>query len=158
MRSGTSGASTRNWPRAAVWPWLVQLGQGRGGFYSYEGLENLVGCDIHNVPEIRPELQRLEEGAQVCGLVVGRHHAAQAQRGAFGRHGKRAWPGGIESLEAVVGQVSGSKRHGRLGEGRRPGGTKDGNVRSRPWTFPRILAERPGHPSRPSASSSACTC
>ena len=55
-------AVTIDAPRAAVWPWLVQLGQGRGGFYSYEGLENLVGCDIHNVPELRPELQELREG------------------------------------------------------------------------------------------------
>ena len=31
-------------PPSAVWPWVVQLGAGRGGFYSYEGLENLVGC------------------------------------------------------------------------------------------------------------------
>src|SRR5690349_21405415 len=30
-----------------VWPWIAQLGQGRGGFYSYDLLENLVGCDIH---------------------------------------------------------------------------------------------------------------
>src|SRR5215207_5230107 len=52
-------AITINAPRSAVWPWLVQLGQGRGGFYSYEGLENLVGCGIHNVSQIRPELQRL---------------------------------------------------------------------------------------------------
>jgi hypothetical protein len=49
-------------PRSAVWPWLVQLGQGRGGFYTYEGLENLVGCQIHNVMVIRPELQRLQVG------------------------------------------------------------------------------------------------
>jgi hypothetical protein len=49
-------------PREAVWRWLVQLGQGRGGFYSYEPLENLVGCGIHNVREIRPDLQRLQEG------------------------------------------------------------------------------------------------
>ncbi len=28
-----------------AWPWLVQMGQGRGGFYSYEWLENLIGCD-----------------------------------------------------------------------------------------------------------------
>jgi hypothetical protein len=49
-------------PRSAVWPWLVQLGQGRGGFYTYEGLENLVGCRIHNLMEIRPELQRLAVG------------------------------------------------------------------------------------------------
>jgi hypothetical protein len=27
---------------AQVWPWLVQLGQGRGGLYSYDWLENLV--------------------------------------------------------------------------------------------------------------------
>jgi hypothetical protein len=52
-------AITISAPRSAVWPWLVQLGQGRGGFYSYEWLENLIGCDIHNVLEIRPELQRL---------------------------------------------------------------------------------------------------
>jgi hypothetical protein len=52
-------------PRSAVWPWLVQLGQARGGFYSYEGLENLVGCQIHNVMEIRPELQTLEVGDTV---------------------------------------------------------------------------------------------
>ena len=31
-----------------VWPWIAQLGQGRGGFYSYDRLENLVGCDIHS--------------------------------------------------------------------------------------------------------------
>jgi hypothetical protein len=40
-------------PRAAVWPWLVQIGQDRGGFFSYEVLENLVGCHIHNVLELR---------------------------------------------------------------------------------------------------------
>jgi hypothetical protein len=38
-------------PRSAVWPWLLQLGQGRGGFYSYEGLENLIGCQVRNVYE-----------------------------------------------------------------------------------------------------------
>ena len=32
-----------------VWPWIVQLGQGRGGFYSYDWLENFVAhIDIHN--------------------------------------------------------------------------------------------------------------
>jgi hypothetical protein len=55
-------AITIDAPRAAVWPWLLQIGQGRGGFYSYEALENLVGCDIHNVPELRPALQDLQEG------------------------------------------------------------------------------------------------
>ena len=52
-------------PRSAVWPWLVQLGQGRGGFYSYEALENLVGCQVRNVTELRPELQQLGVGDTV---------------------------------------------------------------------------------------------
>jgi hypothetical protein len=43
-----------------IWPWLVQLGEGRGGFYSYAWLENLIGCRMQNADWIRPELQRLE--------------------------------------------------------------------------------------------------
>jgi hypothetical protein len=35
-----------------VWPWIAQLGQGRGGFYSYDFLENLAGCDIHSADRI----------------------------------------------------------------------------------------------------------
>jgi hypothetical protein len=31
-----------------IWPWLVQLGQGKAGLYSYDWLDNLVGCDIHS--------------------------------------------------------------------------------------------------------------
>ncbi|PCR89052.1 hypothetical protein CP557_21075 [Natrinema ejinorense] len=49
-------------PAEAIWPWLVQIGQGRGGFYSYDWLERAVGADIHNVDRIIPELQDLEEG------------------------------------------------------------------------------------------------
>ena len=52
-------------PRAAVWPWLLQIGQQRGGFYSYESLENLVGCDVHNVLELRRELQALGVGDRI---------------------------------------------------------------------------------------------
>lgn len=43
-----------------VWPWVAQIGQGRGGFYSYDFLENLVGCDIHSVNRIIPEYQHDE--------------------------------------------------------------------------------------------------
>ncbi|WP_318569027.1 hypothetical protein [Salinigranum marinum] len=42
-----------------VWPWLRQLGQDRGGFYSYEWAENLVGLDIHNADRIVAEWQDL---------------------------------------------------------------------------------------------------
>ncbi len=47
---------------ARVWQWLVQIGQGRGGLYSYDGLENLAGCNIHTVDRIVPELQELRIG------------------------------------------------------------------------------------------------
>ena len=40
---------------AAAWPWLAQLGADRGGFYSYEGLENLAGCRLENAETIHPE-------------------------------------------------------------------------------------------------------
>jgi len=52
-------------PATAVWPWLVQMGQGRGGLYSYERLENLVGCDMHNANQIIPEYQHIEIGDKV---------------------------------------------------------------------------------------------
>jgi hypothetical protein len=49
-------------PADTIWQWLVQLGQGRGGFYTFQRLENLAGCDIHNADEIMPELQDLNVG------------------------------------------------------------------------------------------------
>ena len=52
-------------PKSEVWPWLVQMGQGRGGLYSYERLENLVGCEMQNANRILPEYQHLEVGDQV---------------------------------------------------------------------------------------------
>jgi hypothetical protein len=48
-----------------VWPWIAQLGQGRGGFYSYDFAENLVGCDIHSADRIVPEWQSIEVGGRV---------------------------------------------------------------------------------------------
>ena len=48
-----------------VWPWIAQLGQGRGGFYSYDTLENLVGCHIHNADQIVPQWQTITIGDQV---------------------------------------------------------------------------------------------
>jgi hypothetical protein len=52
-------------PPDQVWPWLVQLGQGRGGLHSYDWLENLVGLDIHSADEIVPALQDLSVGDEV---------------------------------------------------------------------------------------------
>jgi hypothetical protein len=55
-------AITIDAPPAQVWPWLAQIGQGRGGFYSYDELENLVGCHIHSAHQILADHQRLEVG------------------------------------------------------------------------------------------------
>ncbi|MFC4247270.1 hypothetical protein ACFOZ7_09715 [Natribaculum luteum] len=49
-------------PPEDVWPWLVQIGQDRGGFYSYDWLENLIGADIHTAEYVVPEYQALSEG------------------------------------------------------------------------------------------------
>ena len=51
-----------NAPPEDVWAWLVQIGQGRGGFYSFDALENLLRCDIHSADRIIPQLQELHTG------------------------------------------------------------------------------------------------
>lgn len=61
-RMGYTRAITIGAPPAIVWSWLVQIGQGRGGLYSFDGLENLARCDIHSTDRIQPELQGLAEG------------------------------------------------------------------------------------------------
>lgn len=42
-------------PPAAVWPWVAQIGADRGGFYSYQWLENLAGCRLRNAEAVHPE-------------------------------------------------------------------------------------------------------
>jgi hypothetical protein len=49
-------------PPHEVWPWLVQMGQGRGGLYSYDFLENLIGCDIHSSEHVVEEWQHVTVG------------------------------------------------------------------------------------------------
>ncbi len=49
-----------------IWPWLVQFGQGRGGWYSYDWLENLLGFDIHTAPGVVPEYQNPQLGEKIC--------------------------------------------------------------------------------------------
>jgi hypothetical protein len=59
---GYTRAITIEAPPGDVWQWLVQMGQGRGGFYSYDGLENLVGCHIHSADSVLPQQQILHSG------------------------------------------------------------------------------------------------
>jgi hypothetical protein len=58
-------AVTVHAPIPDVWPWLVQIGQGRGGLYSYDRLENLFGLGFHSADRIVPELQHLGIGDEV---------------------------------------------------------------------------------------------
>ena len=48
-----------------VWPWLVQIGVGRGGFYTYDALENMKGLNIHGAQRIHPEWQTLRAGDSI---------------------------------------------------------------------------------------------
>jgi hypothetical protein len=50
-------AITIHAPVDRVWPWLAQLGQDRGGFYSFDILENIVGCDMPTDDRLRPDRQ-----------------------------------------------------------------------------------------------------
>ena len=48
---------------ADVWPWLAQMGPGRrGGAYTYDWIENLLGLDMHTVDRVLPDFQHPEIG------------------------------------------------------------------------------------------------
>ena len=62
------GVSTRaidiDAPPPAVWPWLAQMGPSpRGGAYTYDWLENLLGLNMHSSDSVLPEFQHPEVGA-----------------------------------------------------------------------------------------------
>lgn len=59
---GYTRAITIDAPVPDVWPWLAQIGHGRGGLYSYDGLEKLVGCRMHSADAVLPEHQGLRPG------------------------------------------------------------------------------------------------
>lgn len=52
-------------PADKVWPWIMQIGQDRGGFYSYSWLENLFLADIHNVDQLISGLKERQVGELV---------------------------------------------------------------------------------------------
>jgi hypothetical protein len=61
----TTRAVTIDAPAAAVWPWLAQLGSGRGGAYTYDWIENLLGLNMHSASEVIPEFQDIEAGDEL---------------------------------------------------------------------------------------------
>lgn len=76
-----------------LWPWLVQIGFGRAGWYSYDWLDNLGRA---SATEINPEWQHLVAGAVVPAgpisfraTVVDAPHALVLELDASGRTGRR---------------------------------------------------------------------
>jgi len=61
-RGGFTHAITIHAPASRIYPWIAQIGQDKGGFYSYEFLENLVGCNIHNTDHLLAESQVVNPG------------------------------------------------------------------------------------------------
>jgi hypothetical protein len=61
----TTMAVTIAAPAEVIWSWLVQLGQDRGGMYSYDRLEQAIGLDIDSAEAINPAWQRLEPGDRI---------------------------------------------------------------------------------------------
>jgi hypothetical protein len=75
-------------PAAEVWPWIAQVGADRGGFYSYQWLENIAGCNLVNAERVHPEWA-VEEGGllvlhprmrafQIVEVIEPRHFVAYA--------------------------------------------------------------------------------
>lgn len=58
----TTEAISIDAPADEIWPWLAQIGQDRGGLYSFEALENIFGLRFRNADRIHPEWQHLDVG------------------------------------------------------------------------------------------------
>lgn len=58
-------------PPERIWPWLVQLGEDRGGFYSYAELERLAGLRVRNADRVHSEWQRVAVGDTIFSTHLG---------------------------------------------------------------------------------------
>jgi hypothetical protein len=77
-------------PPEKVWPWVAQIGADRGGFYSYQWLENVAGCEVSNAEVVHPEwevrpgmglsLHPKMPPLTIAGLERGRWFVARAPR------------------------------------------------------------------------------
>ncbi len=53
-------------PPAAVWPWIVQIGpRPRGGAYTYDWIENLLGLDMHSADAVIAAFQHPQLGERI---------------------------------------------------------------------------------------------
>jgi hypothetical protein len=71
LLDGADGITTRaitiDAPASAVWPWLAQMGPApRGGAYTYDWIENLLGLDMHSADRVLPEFQHPRVGDTIA--------------------------------------------------------------------------------------------
>jgi hypothetical protein len=76
LLEAADGISTRaisiDAPAASVWPWVAQMGPSpRGGAYTYDWIENLLGLGMHSVEHVLPEYQDPQIGDT---LGYGKNH------------------------------------------------------------------------------------
>jgi hypothetical protein len=87
-------AITVDAPPSRVWPWLVQMGYGRGGFYSWDVLDNL---GRPSADRIHPDWQSLSIGDRIKGMGVDAWEVAMLEPERF--LGLRPLPGfGTDAL------------------------------------------------------------
>jgi hypothetical protein len=82
-------------PPSAVWPWLVQMGPGeRGGAYTYDWIENLLGLEMHSADVILPQFQEVAAGDVIPdarGVPWMRVERVEPERVLASRSADRRW-------------------------------------------------------------------
>jgi hypothetical protein len=107
-------------PASEVWPWVAQIGANKGGFYSYQWLENLAGCDLRNAEVVHPEwsltlgdsvvLHPAMPPLPIVALSPGRYFTAYSKPDAAARESGKPWVEVswlfmVESLDAFRSRV-----------------------------------------------------
>jgi len=88
----------------AIWPWLVQMGPGRGGVYTYDWIENLFGMGVHSTDTILPEFQDLKAGdAQRLGANVLRVAVLEPEKSLVLRSDDGNWVWAFALVPAATG-------------------------------------------------------
>ena len=74
----TTHAVSIDAPAERVWPWLIQMGQGRGGMYSYDWLENMLGLHMYSADRIIPRCSSSSSATSSawCLRARSRHYAS----------------------------------------------------------------------------------
>jgi hypothetical protein len=88
-------------PATRVWPWIAQIGADRGGFYSYQWLENIAGCQLRNAETIHVDWEAREGGElslatgappmKIVEVERGRHFVAYAPPDETARRAGKPW-------------------------------------------------------------------